>query len=62
MAYQYTFNPVAAREYEDALNWYEQKNIIAADNFIVAVQDAITAVLPIPTDTATSTKIYGNLP
>ncbi len=48
MAYQYTFDPVAAREYEDALNWYEQKNIIAADNLIVAVQDAITAVCTNP--------------
>ena len=48
MAYQYTFDPIAAGEYEDAFNWYEQKNVIAADNLIVAVQDAIMAICTNP--------------
>ena len=48
MVYQYMFNPVAADEYEDAFDWYEQKSIIAADNLIVAVQDAITAICANP--------------
>jgi hypothetical protein len=43
MAYKYNFDPIAADEYEDAFKWYEQKNIVAADNLILAVQDAITA-------------------
>ncbi len=48
MAYQYMFNPVAADEYEEAFNWYEQKSVIAADNLIVAVQEAITAICKNP--------------
>jgi plasmid stabilization system protein ParE len=48
MSYQYTFDPIAADEYEDAFNWYEQKSIIAADNFILAVQEAITAICANP--------------
>ena len=48
MAYKYTFDPIAANEYEDAFKWYEQKSVIAADNLIVAVQDAITAVCTNP--------------
>lgn len=44
MAYQYIFDPIAATEYEDAFNWYEEKSTIAADNLIVAVQEAITVV------------------
>ena len=44
MAYQYLFDPVAADEYEEAFNWYEQKSSIAADNLIIAVQDAPTAI------------------
>jgi plasmid stabilization system protein ParE len=48
MAWHYTFNPEAAIEYEDAFKWYESKSKIAADKFIIAVQDAIAAVCAKP--------------
>ena len=48
MPYQYVFDPVAADEYEEAFKWYEQKSVIAADNLILAVQDAITAICANP--------------
>ncbi len=48
MAYRYIFDPVAADEYEKAFNWYEQKSVVAADNLIVAVQNAITAICTNP--------------
>lgn len=48
MAYKYTFDPIAADEYENAFKWYEQKSVIAADNLIVAMQDAINAVCTKP--------------
>ena len=48
MVYKYTFDPIAADEYEDAFKWYEQKNIVAADNLILALQDAITAICANP--------------
>jgi plasmid stabilization system protein ParE len=44
MAYRYIFAPEAANEYEDAFNWYEQKSMIAADNLIIAIQDAIVSM------------------
>lgn len=48
MTYKYIFDPAAADEYEDAFNWYEQKSTVAADNLILAVQDAITAICANP--------------
>ncbi|MEO6870019.1 MAG: type II toxin-antitoxin system RelE/ParE family toxin [Ginsengibacter sp.] len=48
MAWHYTFKPEAAIEYEDAFKWYEVKSKIAADNLIIAVQDAILAVCANP--------------
>ncbi|WP_152269171.1 type II toxin-antitoxin system RelE/ParE family toxin [Agriterribacter humi] len=48
MAYKYSFDPIAANEYEKAFDWYEEKSSIAADGLIVAVQDAITAICANP--------------
>ncbi len=49
MAYKYSFDPVAAKEYEDAFKWwYEEKSVTAADNLIVAVQEAIMAICTNP--------------
>ncbi len=46
--YKYVFDPIAADEYEGAFNWYEQKSLIVADNFIIAVQEAMAAVCTNP--------------
>lgn len=48
MDYQYYFDPVAADEYEEAVNWYEQRSHVASDNFIIAVQDALAAICANP--------------
>lgn len=48
MAYQYTFDPIAADEYEEAFICYEEKSIIAADKLIIAFQSAIEAVCADP--------------
>lgn len=48
MDYQYIFDPIAADEYEEAFTWYEQRSVIAADNLIVAVQNAIIAICDNP--------------
>lgn len=45
MPYKYTFDPIAATEYEDAFKWYEHKSVVAADNLILAVQDALAAII-----------------
>lgn len=43
MAYSYLISPITADEYEEAFTWYEERSVIAADSFIVAVQNAIQA-------------------
>lgn len=48
MAYSYLFDPHAAEEYEEAFNWYEKKSYLAADNFIIRIQEAITAICADP--------------
>jgi plasmid stabilization system protein ParE len=48
MEYQHFFNPRAAVEYENAFNWYEEKSVIAADNLIIAVQEAISDICNYP--------------
>jgi plasmid stabilization system protein ParE len=39
--YQYFFNPQASNEYESTFKWYEGRSTVAADNLIIAVQNAI---------------------
>ena len=48
MAYQHIFDPIASDEYEDAFNWYEERSKIAADNLILAVENAIAAICANP--------------
>lgn len=60
MAYSYLFDPTAAREYEEAFSWYEKKSYVAADNFIICVQEAITAICADPTDIEAVIRTYAN--
>ena len=39
--YTFLFDPAAANEYEEAFAWYEAKSTMAADGFIIEVQEAI---------------------
>ena len=48
MAFPYIIDPIAAVEYEEAFMWYEERSPIAADGFIVAVQNAISTVCNTP--------------
>ena len=48
MEYQYLFGPRAAEEYESAFQWYEERSVIAADNLIISVQDAINDICTHP--------------
>ncbi len=42
--YKYCFDPVAADEYENAFKWYKDRSEIAADNLLIAVEEAIQAI------------------
>ena len=48
MSYRHIFDPVAAKEYEDAFKWYEERSFLAADNLILAVKNAISAICANP--------------
>ena len=43
MSYSYLFDPIAAKEYEEAFEWYQQRSETAADGFIIEVEEAIRA-------------------
>jgi plasmid stabilization system protein ParE len=62
MAYTYLFDPIAADEYEEAFTWYEKKSFLAADNFIIRVQEAITAICTDPYRYRNSYKNFRELP
>jgi plasmid stabilization system protein ParE len=44
MKYKCRFDPIAANEYEAAYSWYIERSIKAADNFVIAIDEAITAI------------------
>lgn len=44
-----TFNPEAELEYEDALEWYSQRDSRVADRFEAAIDHAIQAIIAHPT-------------
>lgn len=48
MPYSYIFEPRAADEYEQAFLWYEERSFVAADNFVIAVQEAIENISKYP--------------
>jgi len=48
MKYKCRFDPIAANEYEAAYSWYIERSLKAADNFVVAIDEAINAVCANP--------------
>jgi plasmid stabilization system protein ParE len=48
MKYKCRFDPIAANEYEAAYSWYIEQSIKAADNFVIAVDEAINTVCANP--------------
>jgi len=51
--YAYSFDPVAAVEYEETFLWYQQNSIVAADAFVDAMNEAINSICKTP-------KLYRN--
>jgi len=52
--YQVTYRPIATQEYEDAIKWYEERSLLAAERFIKAVDERLDGISSHP-------KQYKNL-
>ncbi len=59
MSYSYLFEPAAAKEYEDAFEWYQQRSEVAADNLIVEVEERSGLFVKILIDTGKPIKTFG---
>ena len=55
------FEPKASDEYESAFKWYEERSIVAADNFIVLVQKAIDSICDYPYSDRITYKNLGEI-
>lgn len=44
MAYKHTFDLIAAAEYEEAIIWYDKESTLAADRFIIEVEETIKMI------------------
>jgi plasmid stabilization system protein ParE len=44
MSYSYLYTPVAAKDYTEALGWYAERSIKAAENFVSAVKEKLTLI------------------
>jgi plasmid stabilization system protein ParE len=48
MNYKCRFDPIAANEYEAAYSWYIEQSIKAAENFVIAIDEAINVICANP--------------
>lgn len=48
MSYRYIYDPVALVEYREAVEWYTERSILAAENFVLAVGDGVKAICKSP--------------
>jgi len=44
LSYQVTFRPIASEEYSDAIKWYEQRSVLAAEKFVKAVDEKLDRI------------------
>src|SRR4051812_20965769 len=44
MSYTYKFIPIALTEYKEAVEWYKEKSVIAAENFVADVNERIKEI------------------
>lgn len=48
MNYRYIYDPVALVEYREAVEWYAERSILAAENFVLAVVSCIKTICKTP--------------
>ena len=48
MSYRYVFHAAAQQDYEDAVIWYAEKSLQAAENFVTAVDQTLILICEYP--------------
>ena len=48
MSYYYIYQPVAVEEYKEAIEWYEERSELAAENFVKEFQEKLENVCKNP--------------
>jgi plasmid stabilization system protein ParE len=48
MNYQIIYDPIAFTEYKDAIQWYSDRSLQAAENFVLSVDDRMHQILKDP--------------
>ena len=57
MTYKHLYDPVALIEYREAVEWYAERSLPAAENFVTAITNSIEAICKMP---YRSRNIYAN--
>jgi plasmid stabilization system protein ParE len=60
MSYRYILHPLAQQDYEKAVEWYAARNIKAAENLIIEMEQALQLICDNPDRGAMNTNISGN--
>jgi plasmid stabilization system protein ParE len=48
MSYSCIYQPAALKEFKDSIRWYRERNEIAAENFVIEVNDRIRIICADP--------------
>ena len=44
MSHSHEFHPAAQKEYEAGLKWYKKRSLLAAENFVTAVDETLVRI------------------
>ncbi|MGI8951095.1 MAG: type II toxin-antitoxin system RelE/ParE family toxin [Chitinophagaceae bacterium] len=58
MSHSFIYDPVALKEYKEAVLWYEERSEIAAENFVKDVREKIEAICKAPLRYRNSYKYF----
>ena len=48
MSYRYNYDPIALKEYKEAISWYQEQNEKAVDGFILEIKEKINRICNTP--------------
>jgi plasmid stabilization system protein ParE len=48
MKYRHIYDPIALEEYKEAVKWYKDRSIMAAENFVIEIKKKINTICEDP--------------